>query len=212
MKRTHGRCPCGERVVDDAAGGARETHTMLAAIRIRGVAAAMVTKKSINSITFLGFIEQFLCPRLRQGDIVVMDNLAVHKVHGVAEAIHAVGAEAWFLPPYSPDLNPIERAWSKVKRTIRSLAPPTFRRLVRAIGQGLRQISPTECANYLASFGYAPTPSRKRLQRGEFSRPVLRSQMARIHVYQGVQQDLCALFRRRRHDPDEPPTPLRWSG
>lgn len=136
---------------------------MLAAIRVGGVAAAMVTKRAINSITFLGFIEQFLCPTLRQGDIVVMDNLAVHKVHGVEEAIHAVGAETWFLPPYSPDLNPIEQAWSKVKRVIRAHSPPTFRRLVRVIGQGLRQISPAECANYLANSGYAPTPNRKRL-------------------------------------------------
>ena len=88
---------------------------MTAAIGWRGVVAAMVTKKAINSITFVGFIEEFLCPKLKPGQIVVMDNLSVHKVKGVEEALHAVGAEAWFLPPYSPDLNPIEMAWSKTK-------------------------------------------------------------------------------------------------
>lgn len=163
IKRLYGRSVKGRRIVDHVSGGAWQTHTMLAAIRTSGVAAAMVTRKAINSITFRGFIEEFLCPTLRQGDVVVMDNLAVHKVNGVEEAIRSVGAEAWFLPPYSPDLNPIEQAWSKVKRFIRSHSPPTFRRLVRTIGDGLRRIDANECRNYFHNSGYAPTAKRKRL-------------------------------------------------
>lgn len=128
---------------------------MIAAIRSDGIATAMVTRQAINRITFSGFLKQFLCPVLRAGDIVVMDNLAVHKVRGVEAAIHAVGAELWYLPPYSPDFNPIEQAWSKVKSVVRSLRPPSYRKLVRAIGEGLRRIDPTECSHYFQNSGYA---------------------------------------------------------
>jgi transposase len=155
MKRLYGRSAKGARIVDHAPAGRWETHTVVAAIRTTGVATAMVTRKAINSITFLGFIEQFLCPTLLPGDVVVMDNLAVHKVKGIEQAIHRVGAELWYLPPYSPDLNPIEQAWSKVKSVIRSLCPPTYRQLIRAIGQGLRRIQPSECRNYFRNAGYA---------------------------------------------------------
>jgi hypothetical protein len=99
MKRLYGRSVKGCQIVDHATAGRWETHTVVAAIRTAGVASAMVTRKAINSITFRGFIEQFLCPTLAPGDIVVMDNLAVHKVHGVQEGIEAVDAEAWYLPP-----------------------------------------------------------------------------------------------------------------
>jgi transposase len=154
MKRLYGRSPKGTRIVDQAPAGRWETHTVVAAIRTQGVATAMVTRKAINSITFLGFIEKFLCPTLSPGDVVVMDNLAVHKVKGVQEAIHNVGAKLWYLPPYSPDLNPIEQAWSKVKSVIRALCPPSYRRLIRAIGEGLRRIHPRECQNYFRNSGY----------------------------------------------------------
>jgi transposase len=152
MNRLYGRSTKGARIVDQAPAGRWETHTMVAALRTQGVAAAMVTRRAINSITFLGFIEKFLCPTLRPGDVVVMDNLAVHKVQGVEQA--RVGAELWYLPPYSPDLNPIEQAWSKVKSVIRSLAPPSYRRLIRAIGEGLRRIEPSESQNYFRNSGY----------------------------------------------------------
>ncbi len=159
MKRLYGRSARGWRLVDHMPGGHWRTHTMTAAIGWRGVVAAMVTKKAINSITFLGFIEEFLCPKLKPGQIVVMDNLSVHKVKGVEEALHAVGAEAWFLPPYSPDFNPIEQAWSKVKSWLRKESPPTFSRLVGAIGRALANIDRFEARNYLNKAGYALTPT-----------------------------------------------------
>jgi len=157
MKRLYGRSPPGFRIVDHASAGRWETHTVTAAIRTTGVAAAMVTRQAINSITFLGFIEEFLCPTLRQGDVVVMDNLAVHKVKGVEEAIRAVDAEVWYLPPYSPDFNPIEMAWSKAKSVIRSIAPPTFRRLIKSIGAALNRVTADECRNYFQACGIPAT-------------------------------------------------------
>jgi len=149
MKRLYGRSAPGFRIIDHAPAGRWETHTVTAAIRTTGVAAAMVTRRAINSITFLGFIEEFLCPTLRKGDVVVMDNLAVHKVKGVEEAIRDVGAKLLYLPPYSPDFNPIEMAWSKMKTLIRSKAPTTFRRLIHAVGKALAQVSTNDCRNYL---------------------------------------------------------------
>lgn len=154
MKRLYGRSAKGCRIVDQAPAGRWETRTVVAAIRTAGVASAMVTRKAINSITFRGFIEEFLCPTLSPGDVVVMDNLAVHKVKGVENAIRRAGAELWYLPPYSPDFNPIEQAWSKMKSVIRSLAPPSYRRLVRAIGEGLCRIDRVECQNYFHHSGY----------------------------------------------------------
>lgn len=163
MKRLYGRSAKGWRIVDDMPGGHWQTHTMTAAIGLHGVVAAMVTKRAINSITFLGFVETFLCPELKPGEIVAMDNLAVHKVRGVEEAINAVGAEARYLPPYSPDFNPIEQAWSKVKALLRAESPPTFRRLVRAIGKALANIDRFEAFNYFVNAGYAPRASTKPL-------------------------------------------------
>ena len=130
---------------------------MTAAIGVGGIVTAMVTKKAINSITFLGFIEKYLAPKLRPGDVVVMDNLAVHKVAGVEEALRAVGAKAWFLPPYSPDLNPIEQAWSQAKSWLRKKSPPTFGRLVRSIGDALRRVTPEHSRNYFRNSGYSVT-------------------------------------------------------
>ena len=157
MKRTHGRSAPGFRIIDYTSAGRWETHTVTAAIRIGGIVAAMVTRKAINATTFLGFVEEFLCPTLSPGDVVVMDNLAVHKVKGVEEAIRSVGAKPLYLPPYSPDLNPIEMAWSKMKTLIRSKAPPTFRRLVNQIGKALEAISPSDCRGYFKAARKAAT-------------------------------------------------------
>ncbi len=158
MKRLYGRAARGWRVIDHASGGHWRTHTMTAAIGVGGVVTAMVTKRAINSITFTGFIEEYLVPKLKPGDLVVMDNLAVHKVKGVEEALRRVGARAWFLPPYSPDFNPIEQAWSKVKALLRAESPPTFRRLVNAIGRALRRVTPNQCRNYFINAGCKATP------------------------------------------------------
>lgn len=117
----------------------------------------MVTEGATDALVFRGFIEHFLTPVLKRGDIVVMDNLSSHKVRGVREAIEAAGAKLWYLPSYSPDLNPIEKTWSKVKSILRSITPKTTNQLYRAIGQALRRVTRRECQNYFLSCGYAAT-------------------------------------------------------
>jgi len=127
---------------------------MISAIRLEGVATAMVTEGATNTLVFTGFIESFLVPILRPGDIVVMDNLSSHKAICVAEAIEAVGAEVWYLPPYSPDLNPIELMWSKVKNLLRGMAARTKRTLITAIGKTLNAVTPEDAAGWFAHDGY----------------------------------------------------------
>lgn len=157
MKRLYGRTAKGDRLVDTAPGGHWKTTTMISAIRTGGVATAMVTEGATDATVFRGFVEHFLVPVLRRGDIVVMDNLSSHKVSGVREAIERRGAELWYLPAYSPDYNPIEQAWSKVKSVLRSITPKTTPQLYRAIGTALRRITPRECQNYFANCGYLAT-------------------------------------------------------
>jgi transposase len=163
MKRLYGRAVKGQRLVDAIPGGHWRTTTMISAIRAGGVATAMVTAGATDAVVFRGFVEHFLVPVLRHGDIVVMDNLSSHKVHGVREAIEGCGAELWYLPPYSPDFNPIEQAWSKVKSVLRSITPKTTRQLYRAIGTAFRRITRRECQNYLANSGYLVTSTCKPL-------------------------------------------------
>ena len=117
--------------------------------------APLVLDGAINGAAFLAYVEQMLCPTLRSGDIVICDNLASLKVSGVREAIEARGASLLYLPPYSPDLNPIELAFSKLKRLLRSAAERTVDALWSAIGQLLRQFTANECANYLRHCGYS---------------------------------------------------------
>ena len=157
MKRLYGWADQGDRLVDTVPGGYWKTTTMLSAIRADGVATAMVTEGATNAMVFLGFVKEFLVPVLKPGEIVVMDNLSSHKVKGVREAIEAVRAEVWYLPPYSPDFNPIEQMWSKVKAVLRSLARRTTKALHRAIGKALRQVTCDECRNYYANCGYDAT-------------------------------------------------------
>jgi hypothetical protein len=113
MKRLYGRTAKGERLVDTMPGGHWSTTTMISAIRTGGVVTAMVTEGATDATVFRGFVEHFLVPVLRRGDVVAMDNLSSHKVSGVREAIESVGAQLWYLPPYSPDFNPIEQACPK---------------------------------------------------------------------------------------------------
>lgn len=129
---------------------------MLSAIRSAGVIepATMVVEAPMDRDYFLGYVEQCLTPSLRPGDIVVMDNLASHKVTGVREAIEVAGCDVWYLPPYSPDLNPIEKLWSKVKTHLRAAAASTFDALTDAIAAALRAVRPGECLNYFRSCGY----------------------------------------------------------
>ena len=156
MTRLYGRSPGGTRCVDHTPHGHWKTITMLSAIRAEGVMkdATVVVDGAMNSVTFLAYVRQFLVPALRPGDVVVMDNLAAHKVTGVREAIEAVGGDLWYLPPYSPDFNPIEKLWSKVKAWLRQVSATTFESLSDAVVDALRAVRPQECSNYFASCGY----------------------------------------------------------
>ena len=156
MTRLYGRAPGGERCVDHTPHGHWRTMTMLSAIGIEGVIepATTVLDGPMDGPTFLFYVQNHLVPALRPGRIVVMDNLASHKIAGVREAIEAAGCDLWYLPPYSPDLNPIEKLWSKVKSRLRRVAAGTVDELWRAAGDAFRAVTPGECANYFRSCGY----------------------------------------------------------
>lgn len=156
MTRLYGRAPVGERCIDRTPHGHWKTMTMLSAIRLAGVIqeATVVYDGPMNRPTFTGYVEQFLAPTLQPGDVVVMDNLAAHKHPQVAETIERADATLWYLPPYSPDLNPIEKLWSKVKAWLRRVMAATFTNLQTAIADALRTVDPTECLNYFKSCGY----------------------------------------------------------
>ncbi len=130
---------------------------MISAIRSGGVATAMVTEGATDATVFRGFVEHFLVPVLGWRDIVFMDNFSSHKVSGVREAIEQKGTELWYLPPYSPDFNPIEHAWSKVKSVLRAITPKTPQQLWRTVGIVLRRVTRRECQNYIANCGYLAT-------------------------------------------------------
>ena len=155
MTRTHGRCARGKRLVAKVPHGHWRTLTFLAALRCDRIAAPCVIDGPINGRSFLAYVEQFLIPTITPGDIVVMDNLGSHKGQAVRKAIRAAGAKLFFLPPYSPDLNPIEQVFAKLKSLLRKADERTVEATWRRIGSLLSQFSPTECANYLLNAGYA---------------------------------------------------------
>jgi transposase len=157
MARRHGRARRGQRLVAAVPHGHWKTTTFLAALRHDGISAPCVFDGAINGARFLAYVEQALAPTLRPGDIVVLDNLGAHKVKGVRAAIEARGACLLYLPPYSPDLNPIEQAFAKLKALLRTAARRTVDALWQAIGHALDAFSPAECARYLAHAGYAPS-------------------------------------------------------
>ena len=157
MARRHGRARRGTRVVAAVPHGHWKTTTLIAALRHDGLTAPCVFDGAINGARFLAYVEQGLAPTLRPGDVVVMDNLKVHKVNGVREAIEAQGARLLYLPPYSPDLNPIELAFAKCKALLRSAAARSVDLLWHTIGHILDAFSPAECAPYLAHAGYVPS-------------------------------------------------------
>jgi transposase len=157
MARRHGRARRGQRVVAAVPQGHWKTTTFVAALRHDGLSAPCVFDGAINGARFRAYLEQALAPSLRKGDIVVMDNLRAHKVKGVREAIAAAGASLLYLPPYSPDLNPIEQAFAKLKALLRTAAARSVEALWRTIGQILDAFTPAECANYLAHAGYVPS-------------------------------------------------------
>ena len=154
MARRHGRSPRGERLDGPIPHGHWKTTTFVAGLGGGGFLAPYVIDGAMNGAIFRARAEQMLAPALAAGDIVVMDNLPAHKVTGVREAIEARGAELLYLPPYSPDLNPIEQAFAKLKALLRKAAERTVDGLWATIGRLLDRFSPAECANYLADSGY----------------------------------------------------------
>lgn len=156
MVRRHGRSPKGQRLRAGAPHGHWKTTTFVAGLRNTGMIAPMVIDGPINRDAFTAYVEQVLVPELKPGDIVIMDNLSSHKAPAVQEAIKAAGAELRFLPPYSPDFNPIEKAFSKLKAHLRKAAERTIHGLWSAIGRIVDLYAPQECANYFSACGYDP--------------------------------------------------------
>src|SRR6202158_2240226 len=154
MARRYGRCPRGQRLVSSVPWGHWKTTTFVAALRVDQVTAPCVFAGPLDGIIFRAYIEQCVVPTLHRGDIVMMDNLASHKVAGVRDAIEAVGCTLRYLPSYSPDLNPIEQFFAKLKALLRKAAARTLEALIAAIADALTKVSPHECANYLANLGY----------------------------------------------------------
>jgi len=154
MVRLYGWAERGDRLVDAVPHGRWNTSTFIAGLRQRGLVAPCVFNGAVNGELFLAYVEQVLVPTLINGDIVIMDNLGSHKVAGVRQAIEATGAKLLYLPPYSPDLNPIELAFAKLKALLRARAVRTVNALWNALGDLVACFSPTECANFLRHAGY----------------------------------------------------------
>jgi transposase len=155
MTRRRGRTARGLRLLAPVPHGHWKVTTLVAGLRCTGISAPCVFDGAINGARFRAYVEQVLAPTLRPGDIVLLDNLASHKIAGIREAIAAEGAELLYLPPYSPDLNPIEQAFAKCKAALRKAAERTRDALWQAIGRTLDRYSPAECRNFFNHAGYA---------------------------------------------------------
>jgi transposase len=155
MTRTRGRAPRGVRVIEPVPHGHWQTTTMIAAIRTTGPCAAAVVSGATDSDVFLAYVQHVLVPDLKVDDVVVLDNLQPHKAAGVREMIEAAGATLLYLPPYSPDYNPIENMWSKVKQFLRSAAARTQEALAEAVTTALGTISVSDCLGFFRHCGYA---------------------------------------------------------
>lgn len=159
LSRQYGRCLRGQRLVAYAPHGHWKTTTFVVALREQGLTAPMVLDCAMNGKSFLAYVQQVLTPTLQRGDLVVLDNLSSHKAAGVREAIGQVGARLLYLPPYSPDLNPIELAFSKLKWLLRSAAERTVDALWSRIGQLLGAFPTQQCRNYFRHCGYTVSPA-----------------------------------------------------
>lgn len=155
MTRLYGRCRLGQRLVGSQPQGHYQTSTLVAAVRLRGPCAPWLFEGALDGEMFLAWVRQGLAPQLHPGDGVIMDNLATHKVAGVREAIEGTGARLLYLPPYSPDFNPMENLWSKVKQILRSLAPRTASQLLEAAAIAFAAISTTDCQGFFLNAQYA---------------------------------------------------------
>jgi transposase len=154
MTRNYGRARRGERVREATPQGHGRTVTMLAALTTRGLQAPMTIASATDGDVFLAYLEQVLCPRLRAGQVVIMDNLAAHKVAGVRPLIESTGARLLYLPPYSPDFNPIEQAWSKSKQLLRSTKARTLEALESAVAEALAAVTPENASAWFAHCSY----------------------------------------------------------
>ena len=156
MARLRGRSKRGERCRAAIPHGHWKTTTFTAGLRLGGLTAPMVLDGPMNGVAFRAYVEQVLVPTLTPGDVVIIDNLPAHRVAGIHEAIEAAGATLLFLPPYSPDFNPIEQAFAKLKAFLRKVAARTRDALWGAIARAIELFTPTECANFFANSGYEP--------------------------------------------------------
>jgi len=155
MTRLYGRSPRGQRLLARCPHGHYQTSTLIAAVRLRGPCAPWLFEGAMDGEMFLAWVRQGLAPTLQPEDVVILDNLATHKVAGVREAIESVGARLLYLPPYSPDFNPIENLWSKVKQILRSLSPRTAEELLHAVGVAFAAISTADCHGFFLHAQYA---------------------------------------------------------
>ena len=156
MARRYGRSPRGSRCRAPVLHGHWKTTTFVGALRLQGMTAPMVLDGPMHGAAFLAYVEQLLIPTLKPGDIVIMDNLPAHKPTAVRRAIERAGAELRFLPPYSPDFNPIELAFAKFKAFLKAIAARTVDGLWNAIAQAVDIFTPNECRNYFTATGYEP--------------------------------------------------------
>ncbi len=157
MTRLYGRAKAGQRVVDNVPAGHWCTTTMLSSVRLDGSTACMVVDGATNKEVFQAYVQHILLPTLKTGDIVVMDNLSAHKSRQVRELLEFVGAELWYLPAYSPDLNPIEKMWSKIKSILRTLKARTEEALILAIAEALEMVTASDVKGWFESCGYVNT-------------------------------------------------------
>jgi transposase len=156
MARMYGRALRGERCRAPVPHGHWKTTTFVGALRLGGVTAPMTLDGAMNKVAFLAYVEQVLVPTLRPGDIVVMDNLPAHKPLAVEKAIEAAGAELRLLPPYSPDFNPIELAFAKIKAALKKAAARTLADLWNAIRDAIDAVTPNDCTSFFSACGYEP--------------------------------------------------------
>jgi transposase len=154
MTRLRGRCKGGERLLDSTPLGRWETTTMIAALGLDGPAAPMVIEGATDAAVFRAYVGHVLVPVLRPGQIVVLDNLSSHKGSEIARMIEQAGCQLWLLPPYSPDMNPIEKMWSKIKQFLRSAKARCTEELYSAVGAALRTVSPHDAVGWFESCGY----------------------------------------------------------
>jgi len=155
MTRLRGRALAGQRLLGRIPHGHYQTSTLISGLRLQGPCAPWLFEGPMNGEMFLAWVAQGLAPTLQKGDVVILDNLATHKIHGIVEALEAVGARLLYLPPYSPDFNPIENMWSKIKQILRSEAPRPESELLLAAKAAFQSVSAADCEGFFFSAQYA---------------------------------------------------------